>query len=126
MRAYSYTTNTRLHSKCYKLRSKMLALKEIGDGRGVRSLLAGLTNFMVLELFVATKLSLCYSPFLRSGIVLHANLYVLTSSSSLCSTTLKLQYLHVVKCFVFSPYHTDVSAEMSSTAWQREQCGILR
>ena len=70
----------------------------------VRSLLVGLTNFMVLEFFVATKLSLCHSPFPRSGTVLRANLHP-TSSSSLCSTctTLKLQCLHVVTCLVFTP-----------------------
>ena len=82
--------------------SKTLALKEIGDGRGgVRFLLAGLTNFMVLEFFVATKLSLCHSPFPPSGTVLRANIHVPTNSSSLCSTAL--------------------SAEMSSTAVRPSQ-----
>ena len=100
--------------------SKMLALKELGDGReGVRSLLAGLTNFLVLEFFVATKLSLCHSPFPPSGTVLRANLHVPTCTSSLCSTTLKLKCLHVVTCLVFSP------CVRSSTAEQREQYGIL-
>ena len=70
----------------------------------MRSLLAGLTNFMVFEFYVATKLSLCHSPFTLSGTVQRANLHVPTSSSWLCSTTLKLQCLHVVTCLVFSPW----------------------
>ena len=37
--------------------SKTLTLKEIGDGRGVRSLLAGLTNFIVIELFAFMSLA---------------------------------------------------------------------
>ena len=104
MRAYSYTTTTCLHSKCYKLRSsKTSALIEIGDGGGGgRSLLAGLTDFMVLDFFAATKFSLCHLPFTRCGTVQRATLHVPTSSSSLCSTTLKLLCLHVVTCLVFS------------------------